>query len=196
MRTAWVEGGKPHTVVSPLSLIVSAFAPCDDVRGDVDAAAQDRRRARPSSCSSISRAGRARLGGSTLAQVFCQAGDEAPDVDDPAAIRGLYAALAELRRERISSSPITTGRTAACSSRCARWRSPATSGVTIDVAGPGTDGALPAPSSRRNWASCCRSRAGDLVRVEAILAAPRSAVARGRARRTATTRSASRAGAT
>ena len=41
--------------------------------------------------------GQARLGGSILAQVFGQIGDEAPDVDDPAAIRGLFAALAELR---------------------------------------------------------------------------------------------------
>jgi phosphoribosylformylglycinamidine synthase len=42
--------------------------------------------------------GRARLGGSILAQVCNETGDEAPDVDDPAMIRGLYAALAELRR--------------------------------------------------------------------------------------------------
>ena len=33
MRTAWIDGGERREVVSPLSLIVSAFAPCDDVRG-------------------------------------------------------------------------------------------------------------------------------------------------------------------
>ena len=32
MRTTWTEDGKPRAVVSPVSLIVSAFAPCDDVR--------------------------------------------------------------------------------------------------------------------------------------------------------------------
>ncbi len=33
MRTAWEENGERRQVVGPLSLIVSAFAPCDDVRG-------------------------------------------------------------------------------------------------------------------------------------------------------------------
>src|SRR5437763_13458914 len=32
MRTAWEEGGETKEVVAPLSLIVSAFAPCEDVR--------------------------------------------------------------------------------------------------------------------------------------------------------------------
>ncbi len=33
MRTAWQEDGVTRQVVGPLSLVVSAFAPCDDVRG-------------------------------------------------------------------------------------------------------------------------------------------------------------------
>src|SRR6185369_17628959 len=32
MRTAWKEGTEAREVVSPVSLIVSAFAPCEDVR--------------------------------------------------------------------------------------------------------------------------------------------------------------------
>ena len=59
-----------------------------------------------------------------------QTGDEAPDVDDPAAIRGLFAALARAARRPASCSPTTTGRTAACSSPCSRWRSRATSAST------------------------------------------------------------------
>ena len=54
---------------------------------------------RPCSCSPTSRPGRARLGGSVLAQVYCQTGDETPDVDDAARLRGLFAAMAELRRD-------------------------------------------------------------------------------------------------
>ena len=42
MRTTWEEHGLRKTVVSPLSLVVSAFAPCDDVRAHLDAAAADR----------------------------------------------------------------------------------------------------------------------------------------------------------
>jgi phosphoribosylformylglycinamidine synthase len=42
--------------------------------------------------------GRARLGGSVLAQVFGQVGNETPDLDDPAALCGLFAALRDLRQ--------------------------------------------------------------------------------------------------
>jgi phosphoribosylformylglycinamidine synthase len=96
MRTTWEENGETRQVVGPLSLIVSAFAPCDDVRatwtpqlrsdlGETDLVFVDLA------------GGRTRLGGSILAQVFCQTGDEAPDVDDPQRIRALYAALRRLR---------------------------------------------------------------------------------------------------
>jgi phosphoribosylformylglycinamidine synthase len=101
MRTAWSEAGTPRTVVSPLSLVVSAFAPCEDVRGTLTP--QLRADAGPSVLVLVDLAsGRARLGGSTLAQVYCQAGDEAPDVDDPAAIRGLFDVMAELGREGLA----------------------------------------------------------------------------------------------
>jgi phosphoribosylformylglycinamidine synthase len=96
MRTTWQEGGMRKEVVGPLSLVVSAFGPCADVRptwtprlrsdcGDTDIVFVDLA------------AGRARLGGSILAQVFGQTGDEAPDLDDPQRITSLYAALAALR---------------------------------------------------------------------------------------------------
>jgi phosphoribosylformylglycinamidine synthase len=97
MRTAWKDRGTRLEVVSPVSLIVSAFAPCDDVRATWTP--QLRTDAGPTSLLLVDLAkGRARLGGSILAQVCNETGDEAPDVDDPAMIRGLYAALAELRR--------------------------------------------------------------------------------------------------
>jgi phosphoribosylformylglycinamidine synthase len=96
MRTAWADGGERHEVVSPLSLIVSAFAPCDDVRGTLTP--QLRRDCGPTVLVLADLApGRARLGGSVLAQVFGQVGNETPDVDASAAIRGLFAALRELR---------------------------------------------------------------------------------------------------
>src|SRR3712207_9506340 len=42
-------------------------------------------------------AGRDRLGGSCLAQVFGKLGDEAPDCDDPKALANFFAAIVELR---------------------------------------------------------------------------------------------------
>ncbi len=98
MRTSWEEDGERREVVGPLSLIVSAFAPCEDVRPTLTP--QLRTDAGPSVLLLADLApGRSRLGGSVLAQVYCQTGDETPDVDDPALIRGLFSALADLRRD-------------------------------------------------------------------------------------------------
>ena len=96
MRTAWTEGGESHQVVSPVSLIVTAFAPCEDVRGTLTPELRRDCGATQLVLVDLAR-GRARLGGSVLAQVYGQVGDETPDVEDPDAIRGLFEALAELR---------------------------------------------------------------------------------------------------
>jgi phosphoribosylformylglycinamidine synthase len=96
MRTAWREGGQASSVVAPVSLIVSAFAPVADVRrtltpalvddaGDTVLVLVDLGAAEP------------RLGGSILAQVHAALGDEPPDLDDPALLRGFAAGLRELR---------------------------------------------------------------------------------------------------
>jgi phosphoribosylformylglycinamidine synthase len=96
MRTTWQEDGRSRDVIGPLSLIVSAFAPCEDVRGTFTPQLRTEQGPTVLVLADLAR-GHARLGGSVLAQVFGQTGDETPDVDDPDALRGLYAALAELR---------------------------------------------------------------------------------------------------
>ncbi len=96
MRTTWTEAGAPREVISPVSLIVSAFAPCDDVRGTLTPCL--RHDTGPTSLVLLDLApGRARLGGSMLAQVFGQAGNDVPDADGPEQLRGLYRTLAALR---------------------------------------------------------------------------------------------------
>ncbi len=98
MRTAWVDGGESRQVVSPVSLIVSAFAPCEDVRETLTP--QLRRGEGPTLLVLADLApGKARLAGLVLAQVYDRVGDETPDVDDPDSLRGLFEALAELRRD-------------------------------------------------------------------------------------------------
>ena len=98
MRTAWDDGGEKKQVVSPLSLIISSFAPVIDVRrtltpqlqldvGETDLLLIDLG------------AGRNRLGGSALAQVFNATGSQAPDVDDPARLPAFFAALQVLANE-------------------------------------------------------------------------------------------------
>ena len=96
MRTTWEEHGLRKAVVSPLSLVVSAFAPCDDVRATWTPQLRTDRGATDLVFVDLA-GGRRRLGGSILAQVFGQTGNEAPDLDDPGRIQALYAALAELR---------------------------------------------------------------------------------------------------
>ncbi|MGQ0511085.1 MAG: phosphoribosylformylglycinamidine synthase [Betaproteobacteria bacterium] len=98
MRTAWQDGGMAKEVVAPLSLIVSAFAPLPDARkvltprlrtdeGDTELWLLDLG------------AGRNRLGGSILAQVYSQLGDRCPDVDDPVLLKGFFNAVQRLADE-------------------------------------------------------------------------------------------------
>ncbi len=96
MRTVWSEGGIEKRVVAPVSLIVSAFAPVADVRRTLTPALQLDER--PSSLWLIDLArGRNRLGGSALAQVYGELGEEPPDLDGPLELVRFAAALAELR---------------------------------------------------------------------------------------------------
>jgi phosphoribosylformylglycinamidine synthase len=99
MRTTWDEGEEAREVVGPLSLIVSAFAPCADVRG---ALTPQLRTERETELLFVDlTGGRQRLGGSILAQVYGQTGSETPDVEHPELIKALYAALPELRQAEI-----------------------------------------------------------------------------------------------
>jgi phosphoribosylformylglycinamidine synthase len=98
MKSVWREAGEDRAVTAPLSLIVSAFAPVSDVRrtltpqlrtdmGDTDLVLVDLGK------------GRNRLAGSALAQVYKQVGHHPPDLDDPGALRALFAAIQELNAD-------------------------------------------------------------------------------------------------
>jgi phosphoribosylformylglycinamidine synthase len=97
MKTAWSDGTQDKTVSAPVSLIVSAAAPVDDVRRSLT----------PQLAADADTllvlvdlgAGRNRLGGSILAQVTQQIGNEVPDVDDAARLAAFVDALGTLRRD-------------------------------------------------------------------------------------------------
>ncbi|MBV9697039.1 MAG: phosphoribosylformylglycinamidine synthase, partial [Gammaproteobacteria bacterium] len=96
MQTAWPDAGTERRVVAPLSLVVSAFAPVRDAGRTLTPALQLDER--PTSLWLIDlAAGRNRLGGSALAQVYQQLGSEPADLDDPERLVRFAAALAELR---------------------------------------------------------------------------------------------------
>ncbi len=97
MRTAWGESGEQKEVVSPLSLIVTAFAPVTDVRATLTP--QLRTDAGETELLLVDLGlGRNRLGGSILAQVHGEFGTEAPDLDDPQRLAGFFRAVQSLAK--------------------------------------------------------------------------------------------------
>ncbi len=98
MQTRWQEGGEQRKVTSPVSLIVSAFAPVSDVSRCLTP--QLRTDAGDSRLLLIDLGrGKNRLGGSALAQVYGQFGDAIPDLDSAADLRGFFSAIQQLNRE-------------------------------------------------------------------------------------------------
>ena len=98
MRTTWQDGGEEKSVTSPVSLIVSAFAPVGDVRDtltptlklDVDSKLL---------LLDLGR-GANRLGGSVLAQVFSCLGDTPPDVS-ASDLKSLFGFINALKRQNL-----------------------------------------------------------------------------------------------
>ncbi len=95
MKTTWQGEQGARRMVAPLSLIISAFAPVRDARRTLTP------QLRPEFESSLLLidlgAGRDRLGGSCVAQVFGKLGKQAPDCDDPQTLARFFAAISELR---------------------------------------------------------------------------------------------------
>ncbi len=97
MRTAWKDGDQDKAVTAPLSLVISAFAPVADVRqtltpvlrtdsslaggGDTDLILIDLGN------------GKNRLGGSILAQVYNQMGEQPADLDSAEQLKAFFDAM-------------------------------------------------------------------------------------------------------
>jgi phosphoribosylformylglycinamidine synthase len=95
MRTAWRDAAGDHSVVAPISLIISAFAPVRDVRATLTPQLD---LSQPSRLLLIDLGGgKNRLGGSCWAQVHAKSGGEPADLDSPDLLLALFAALRELK---------------------------------------------------------------------------------------------------
>ena len=95
MRSTWREGGTERSVIAPLSLVISAFAPVGDARRTLTPVLDTT--AGPTELLLVDLGfGRDRLGGSCLAQVHGAIGDVPPDLDTPARLTGFFAAIREL----------------------------------------------------------------------------------------------------
>ena len=98
MGMKWREKGEDRQVTSPLSVIISAFAPVDDVgvtwtpelKTDVEGGTV--------LVLLDLGVGKQRLGGSALAQVFKELGKEAPDIDDPAILKAFFVGCQQIKK--------------------------------------------------------------------------------------------------
>ncbi|AMO78342.1 phosphoribosylformylglycinamidine synthase [Pseudomonas citronellolis] len=98
MKTRWQDAGVEKSVTAPMSLIISGFAPVNDVRktltpqlrldkGETDLILIDLGR------------GKNRLGGSILAQTYGKIGQRAPDVDDAEDLKAFFAVIQGLNAD-------------------------------------------------------------------------------------------------
>ena len=95
MKTVWQDNGQQHSVTAPLSLIISAFAPVSDIRHTLT----PQLRADQGNTELLLidlGAGKNRLGGSALSQIYNQLGDTPADLDNPESLINFFNAIQEL----------------------------------------------------------------------------------------------------
>ncbi len=98
MKTVWQDGEGEKTMTSPLSLIVTAFAPVADVTRTLTPQLQA---VDESVLILIDLSlGKNRLGCSVLAQVYNQLGNESPDLDNPALLKAFFDVIQSLNSRR------------------------------------------------------------------------------------------------
>lgn len=98
MKTRWQDEGIDKSVTSPLSLVITGFAPVQDIRqtltpqlrmdkGETDLILIDLGR------------GQNRMGASILAQVYSQIGQQVPDLDDAEDLKAFFAVIQGLNAD-------------------------------------------------------------------------------------------------
>ncbi|WP_407275278.1 phosphoribosylformylglycinamidine synthase [Halothiobacillus sp. DCM-1] len=135
MKTRWLEDAQPREVVSPVSLVVSGFAPVSDIRRVVT---PELKLDRDSRLILVDLGfGKHRLGGSALAQVYNEVGQVPPDVA-AAPVKALFNTVQQINalgqllayHDRSDGGLITTVLEMAFAARC---------GLALDVTPLGGD---------------------------------------------------------
>lgn len=97
MKTVWQDGEEKKSVVSPLSLIISAFAPVKDVRKTIT---PELKNVEDSVLLLVDLGnGKARMGGSAFGQVYNNMTGDAPDLDDTGRLKAFYDVIQQLVAE-------------------------------------------------------------------------------------------------
>lgn len=92
MKTVWQENDRERSVVSPLSLIITAFAPVVDVRMSLTPQLRTDQHETDLILIDLG-GGKNRLGGSALAQVFNQLGESVPDLDNAERLKTFFRSI-------------------------------------------------------------------------------------------------------
>ena len=166
MRTSWSEGGATKSVVAPISLIISAFAPVGDVRRTLTPVLRCDAGATALWLIDLGRA-KNRLGGSALAQVYGELGAEPADLDDPQLLLQFAGALAALKaanlilayHDRSDGGLLATLVEMAFAGHC---------GLSVEV--PSARGGALEQLFAEELGAVIQVRAGDEARVAQILA--------------------------
>ena len=163
MRSSWQTDGVEHATTSPVSLIVSAFAPVADVRATLTPmlAAED-----DTLLLLVDLArGRQRLGGSICAQVCDSLGHESPDLEHPEDLAATFTAVQLLNdggyllaaHDRADGGLLVTLIEMAFAGRC---------GFRVDIATLGQDAVR--TLFNEELGVVLQIRSGDLAAVRAV----------------------------
>lgn len=99
MRTTWSDDGVDKSVTSPVSLIVSGFAPVTDIRASLTPLLNRDAGETVLMLIDLGR-GKNRLAASACAQVLQQVGNDVPDVDSAEDLKNMFDAIQQLNREQ------------------------------------------------------------------------------------------------
>lgn len=97
MKTVWKDDAGEKVMTSPLSLIVTAFAPVVDISKTLTP--QLKWLNNEDSLLILVNLGKGRLGGSVLAQVYNQIGNDCPNLDDPDLLKVFFNAIQTLNSQ-------------------------------------------------------------------------------------------------
>ena len=99
MKTSWQDEGTDKSVTSPLSLVITGFAPVPDIRQTMTPQLRLDKGDSALVLIDLGR-GKNRLGASIFAQVYSQIGQQTPDVDSAEDLKAFFATVQSLNAEQ------------------------------------------------------------------------------------------------
>ncbi len=99
MKTVWKDDAIEKTMTAPLSLIITAFAPVKDISKTLTPQLRNVQDEDSALILIDLGAGKNRLGGSVLAQVYKQLGNECPDLDEAVLLKAFFDAIQTLNSQ-------------------------------------------------------------------------------------------------